>query len=78
MCPPRTRRGGWRPEEHAAWPQNPGLRRLIVNASYWCMGMEADIAATRSVEVVGTYAPLESGFDYKKIGVVAKPVSAYK
>ena len=58
--------------------QNPGLRRLIVNAVYWGMGMEGDISPTRSVDVVGVYAPLESGFDYKKIGVVAKPVSAYK
>ena len=58
--------------------QNPGLRRLIINAAYWCMGMEAAIAPARSVEFVGAYAPLESGFDYKKIGVVAKPVSAYK
>ena len=40
--------------------------------------METAITATRSVDIVGTYAPLESGFDYKKIGVVAKPVSAYK
>jgi hypothetical protein len=58
--------------------QNPGLRRLIVNAVYWGMGLESGISATSSVELVGTYAPLESGFDYKKIGVVAKPVSAYK
>ena len=42
------------------------------------MGMEAAIMPTRNVEIVGTYAPLESGFDYKKIGVLAKPVSAYK
>ena len=57
---------------------NPGLRRLIINAGYWCMGMDASISPTRSVEFVGTYEPLESGFNYKKIGVVAKPVSAYK
>ncbi len=58
--------------------QNPGLRRLIINAAYWGVGMEAAITATRSVDIIGTYAPLESGFAYKKIGVVAKPVSAYK
>ena len=58
--------------------KNEGLRRLIVNASYWCMGMEAEISPTRSVEPVGTYAPLESGFNYKKIGVEPKPVSAYR
>ena len=42
------------------------------------MGMEAAISATRSVEVVGTYQPLESGFDYEKLGVAPKPPAAYK
>ncbi len=58
--------------------RNPGLRRLIINAAYWGMGMETAITPTRSVEIVGTYAPLESGFAYKEIGVVPKPISAYK
>ncbi len=58
--------------------ENPGLRRLIINAAYWGMGMEATITATRSVDIVGTYQPLESGFNYKELGVVPKPVSAYK
>ncbi len=54
------------------------LRRLIINAAYWAMGMEAAISATRSVEIVGTYQPLESGFDYEKLGVAPKPPAAYK
>ena len=58
--------------------ENPGLRRLIINAAYWCMGMEAAITPTRSVDIVGKYDPLESGFAYKEIGIVPKPVSAYK
>ena len=58
--------------------ENPGLRRLIINASYWSMGMESAITAARSVDIVGTYKPLKSGFNYKEIGVVPKPVSAYK
>ena len=58
--------------------ENPGLRRMIINASYWCMEMESAIKADRSVEIVGTYKPLESGFNYKELGVEAKPVSAYK
>ena len=40
--------------------------------------MESDISPTRSVEIVGSYKPLESGFDYKELGVIPKPVSAYK
>lgn len=58
--------------------ENPGLRRLIINASYWCMGMEESITPNRSVEIAGTYKPLESGFNYEELGVVPKPVSAYK
>jgi Trehalose utilisation len=58
--------------------QSAGLRRLIINAAYWSMGMEAAITPTRSVDIVGTYQPLKSGFNYKELGVVPKPVSAYK
>ena len=58
--------------------QSAGLRRLIVNAVYWGLGMESSINPTRSVDIVGSYQPLESGFDYKELGVVPKPVSAYE
>jgi len=58
--------------------ENAGLRRLIVNAAYWGMGLEASITPTRSVDIVGAYKPLESGFNYKELGVVPKPPSAYK
>ena len=58
--------------------ENPGLRRLIINAVYWGMGMESAITAPRTVEIVGSYKPLESGFNYRQLGVVPKPVSAYR
>lgn len=58
--------------------QSAGLRRLIINAAYWGMGMESDITATRSVDIVGTYKPLESGFNYAELGVKPLPVSAYR
>ena len=58
--------------------ESAGLRRLIINAAYWGMEMESAITATRSVDIVGTYKPLESGFNYAELGVVPKPVSAYK
>ena len=58
--------------------ENPGLRRLIINAVYWGLGMESAITPTRSVDIVGTYQPLKSGFNYQAIGVVPKPVSAYQ
>ena len=33
--------------------QSAGLRRLIINAAYWGMGMESAISPTRSVDIVG-------------------------
>jgi len=54
------------------------LRRLVVNAVYWCLEMEPAISATRSVDFVGPYAPLESGFNYEGLGVKPQPVSNYK
>ena len=58
--------------------QSAGLRRLVVNAAYWCMGLESAISPTSSVEVVGTYQPLENGFNYPELGVTPKPVSAFQ
>ena len=58
--------------------ENAGLRRLVINAAYWAMGMESAITPDRSVDIVGTYQPLESGFNYKQLGVIPKPVSAYR
>ena len=58
--------------------ESPGLRRLIINAVYWGLGMESAITPTRSVEIVGTYKPLESGFNYQELGVVPKPIAAYR
>lgn len=58
--------------------QSAGLRRMIINAAYWGMGLESAITPNRSVDIVGTYQPRESGFNYQKLGVVPKPVSAYR
>ena len=58
--------------------QSAGLRRLVINASYWCMGMEDKISAERSVDYVGPYKPLGSGFNYERLGVVAKMPAEYR
>lgn len=58
--------------------QNAGLRRLIINAAHWCMEMDPSVAATRSVDFVGEYKPLRSGFNYPELGVKPKPIAAYK
>lgn len=46
-----------------------GLRRLLVNACYWCLEMEEQIAADSTVDLVGAYEPLPFGFKGFKPGV---------
>jgi len=58
--------------------ESAGLRRLTVNAAYWCLGLEDQIPAASTVDLVGPYEPLQSGFDYQRLGVVPKPPSAYR
>ena len=33
--------------------ESEGLRRLLVNASYWCVGLEKKIADKANVDIVG-------------------------
>ncbi|MBL8796627.1 MAG: ThuA domain-containing protein [Planctomycetia bacterium] len=42
--------------------QSEGLRRLLVNASYWAVGLEDKIPAKANVELVGEYKPLPFKF----------------
>lgn len=49
--------------------ESEGLRRLIVNAAYWCLGMEEQIPEAANVEIVGEYDPTEYGFGGAKKGV---------
>jgi hypothetical protein len=42
--------------------QSEGLRRLLVNASYWAIGMEDKIPEKSKVDIVGEYKPLPFGF----------------
>lgn len=42
--------------------ESEGLRRLLVNATYWCVGLEDKIPARANVAVVGEYKPLPFGF----------------
>ncbi|MFM9118433.1 MAG: ThuA domain-containing protein [Planctomycetota bacterium] len=54
---------------------NEGLRRLTVNATYWCLGMESQIDPQSSVDLVGKYEPHSSGFNNPKLNVVPRPIS---
>jgi len=58
--------------------QSAGLRRLLINAAYWGMKIEDKITAERSVEIVGPYKPLASGFNYEKLGVIPQFPAAYR
>lgn len=49
--------------------QSEGLRRLLVNACYWGLGMEAAIPAKSNVDYVGDYAPTFFGNDMFKKNV---------
>lgn len=43
------------------------LRRLVVNASFWCLEMEDKIPDEAKVDIVGTYKPTNFGFkSYRK------------
>ena len=42
------------------------------------MGLEDSIDADRSVEIVGPYKPLKSGFNYEKFGVQPHKPAFYK
>jgi hypothetical protein len=51
--------------------QSEGLRRLLVNACYWAVGLEDKITPTLNVERVGEYKPTRFGFGGHQKG--AKP-----
>ena len=51
---------------------NEGLRRLLVNASYWCVGLEAKIPARADVDLVGEYKPSPFSF-FGKPKAAVKP-----
>jgi hypothetical protein len=58
--------------------RNAGLRRLTVNAAYWCVGLEEKIDPRSKVDVVGAYDPPGSGFNYAKLKVVPRKPVDYK
>lgn len=48
---------------------NAGLRRLLVNACYWAVGLENSIPALSVVDYVGTYNPSNFGLNLFMTGV---------
>ena len=46
-----------------------GVRRMFVNACYWCVGLDDKIPAKSDVTQVGTYSPKKSDFGGYRLGV---------
>lgn len=49
--------------------ESEGLRRLLVNATYWATGLEAKIPARANAEPVGVYKPTFYGFGKHRHGL---------
>lgn len=49
--------------------ESEGLRRLLVNAAYWCLGLEDKIPVDADVGLVGEYKPTPFGFGKHTRGV---------
>ncbi len=49
--------------------RSAGLRRLLVNACYWTLGLEDQIPAESDVDIVGTYEPTPFGYGKHQEGV---------
>ncbi|PYV89818.1 MAG: hypothetical protein DMG05_12605 [Acidobacteria bacterium] len=49
--------------------ESEGLRRLLVNACYWALGLEDQILARTNVDYVGVYHPTFFGFGKFKKGI---------
>ena len=39
-----------------------GTRRMLVNATYWCVGLEGKIPEKSKVDIVGKFEPTKFGF----------------
>lgn len=50
--------------------ESEGLRRLLVNAVYWGLGMEDAIPERNDARVVGEYEPTDYGFGSHAVGVM--------
>jgi len=54
---------------HGGDLQSEGFRRLLVNACYWCLGMEEQIPSRAKVDLVGKYEPNQIGVGKHKRGL---------
>ena len=48
---------------------NEGFRRMLINSTFWAMGMEKDIKPNNNIDFVGPYKPTTFNFDGYKADV---------
>lgn len=58
--------------------KSEGLRRMTVNAAYWCLQMDGQIVGDSCMDIVGDYSPPESGFDYRRLMIVPRLPEFYR
>lgn len=58
--------------------ESAGLRRLLLNATLWGLGLEERIRPDLDVTIVGDYAPRASGFDYEGLDVRPRPPAYFR
>jgi hypothetical protein len=49
--------------------ESEGIRRLLVNAAYWCLGLESKIPSRNNVDLVGEFDPTPFGFGKYQHGI---------
>ena len=52
--------------------ENEGVRRLLVNATFWCLDMESKIPEKAKVDIVGKFEPTKFSFNGHKKGLKPK------
>jgi lysophospholipase L1-like esterase len=57
---------------------NEGFRRMLINAHFWCLGMEADIQEDLAVGFVGPYHPTTFNFGGYRRGVKPHDISGWE
>ena len=56
---------------------NEGFRRMLVNSTFWALGMEKDIRADNNIALVGPYKPTTFNFDGYKANVKPSELAGY-
>ena len=56
---------------------NDGFRRLLLNAHFWCMGMDDQIKPDNSIEFVGPYTPTTFNFELFRHQVKPAELAGY-